>query len=407
MRPINYLQNFDNNPINTLQRNLAGNLRNQANAFNLQQAKQGAEQQAQYDLLKQQALETGDISLLKPQDQQAFMQVQDMKQQLVDKDAGRTAFGILRALQDGDPDAAKSIIANNADDINALGDPMFTVDSASQLVDADPEQLARMSQGIMQLTGFNAGGAKPLTENQKLQADLRQQEIDLGKEKLDFNKLQKQKENEIKRLERQVKASKDQVDIDVKNQKLDKAKKEAEQLQKQKVSEANSAISQAEDTIQLINRITSSEGFESSVGAKGASSLFGLLDEPIAGTDAADTAKLIETLESKNFLNAIQQMKGLGALSNAEGQKVSSAIQNLGRNQSEKQLKENLNKVIEITQRGIDKARKDLGANSVKNNDTVIFSSEKYKDVTEADIQETMKANGLTREQVLSRLKGG
>ena len=39
--------------------------------------------------------------------------------------------------------------------------------------------------------------------------------------------------------------------------------------------------------------------------------------------------------------------------------------------------------------------------------DQIVISSPIYGDVTEADIQETMRANGLTRDQVLERLQGG
>lgn len=153
---INYLQNFDNNPFGTLQNNLAKVLANKTGAFNLQQAQQNAEQQEAYDKLKMQAMQTGDYSQLRPEDQQVFMKTEAMKQDLIDRDAGRTAFGIIRALKSGDTNTAKTIIAQNADDINALGDPSFTAESALQLVDSDPQALANMSQGVINLTGFKS-----------------------------------------------------------------------------------------------------------------------------------------------------------------------------------------------------------------------------------------------------------
>lgn len=39
--------------------------------------------------------------------------------------------------------------------------------------------------------------------------------------------------------------------------------------------------------------------------------------------------------------------------------------------------------------------------------DPVVFTNAQYGDVTEDDIQETMRANGLTRDEVLARLQGG
>ena len=38
------------------------------------------------------------------------------------------------------------------------------------------------------------------------------------------------------------------------------------------------------------------------------------------------------------------------------------------------------------------------------NSEKVVFTSSQYGDVTEADIQETMKANGISRDEVLRRL---
>lgn len=42
-----------------------------------------------------------------------------------------------------------------------------------------------------------------------------------------------------------------------------------------------------------------------------------------------------------------------------------------------------------------------------QDNSEIIITSPIYGEVTEADIQETMRANNLTREQVLARLQGG
>lgn len=70
----------------------------------------------------------------------------------------------------------------------------------------------------------------------------------------------------------------------------------------------------------------------------------------------SDAIALIDTLGSQSFLAQIPNIKGMGALSNAEGEKLQSALQNLNRSQSEKQFKANLSEA----QRLLIKSRKNL-----------------------------------------------
>ena len=359
MNPINYLQNFDNNPINTLQNNLAGNLRNQSNAFNLQQAKQGAEQQAnydllkkqaletgdysqlnqkdqqafmqtqamkqsaenqaQYDLLKQQALKTGDYSKLNQQDQQAFIKTQAMKQELVDKDAGRTAFGILRALKAGDSEAAKSIIANNADDINALGDQMFNVDSASQLVDADPEQLARMSQGIIQLTGFDAGILKPMTEYQSIQTDLRKAE------------------SEERKLDRQIKRETNEIKRDELKSQISQAKTKTEQLKKTDSTRIDNAVVEAKGKKATINELLANQNYIDSLTGYTGRIPANLTDAGVEAEGILDNIKNSMTIENLSVMS--------GPLTDKDIQVIASASSRLKAGMSEKALRKELDRI--------------------------------------------------------------
>ena len=133
---------LDRDPLKTFQDSLSAGLRNQQNAQRLQSMQMGNEQQAQLMPLE---IENQRIK----QDQLA--------QQLIDKDAGRTAFMLSQALERGDFEGAKAVLSQNADDIDALGDPSFKVQQAIALVDQDPDTLQKMSQGIMQLTGFSGG----------------------------------------------------------------------------------------------------------------------------------------------------------------------------------------------------------------------------------------------------------
>jgi hypothetical protein len=46
----------------------------------------------------------------------------------------------------------------------------------------------------------------------------------------------------------------------------------------------------------------------------------------IPGTDAAGFAAQLETFKAQTFLPQVQALKGMGALSNAEGQKLEAAV---------------------------------------------------------------------------------
>jgi hypothetical protein len=70
----------------------------------------------------------------------------------------------------------------------------------------------------------------------------------------------------------------------------------------------------------------------------------------------ADFEELLETLGSQSFLAQIPNIKGLGALSNAEGEKLQAALQNLKLRQSPEQLLKN----VKEAQRLIMKSRKTL-----------------------------------------------
>ena len=127
------------------------------------------------------------------------------------------------------------------------------------------------------------------------------------------------------------------------------AGQEKKRLALQSRTEATkSLVDQAQGGLDLITEIENHQGFSAAVGAKGVSSLFGILEEPAAGTDAAGVVSLIETLEAKNFLAGIKQFKaggGAGSLSDAEGKKLGAAVTNLKRSQTEKDFKRNLNTI--------------------------------------------------------------
>lgn len=77
---------------------------------------------------------------------------------------------------------------------------------------------------------------------------------------------------------------------------------------------------------------------------------------PTLSQDTANFEELVSTLGSQSFLAQIPNIKGMGALSNAEGEKLQAALQNFSLRQSPERLMEN----VKEAQRLLMKARKNM-----------------------------------------------
>lgn len=67
--------------------------------------------------------------------------------------------------------------------------------------------------------------------------------------------------------------------------------------------------------------------------------------------ETADFEELINNLDAQAFLSQIPNMKGLGALSDVEGQKIAKALQNFSLRQSPERLRENISEAQRLLQK--------------------------------------------------------
>lgn len=100
----------------------------------------------------------------------------------------------------------------------------------------------------------------------------------------------------------------------------------------------DSALDASRQTIGTINRLLASPGRE------GATGLWNL-NRFIPGNQSADFAAEVETLKAQTFLPMVQQLRGMGQLSNAEGEKLNAAVGALNFNMSEKAFAESLGRI--------------------------------------------------------------
>jgi hypothetical protein len=107
----------------------------------------------------------------------------------------------------------------------------------------------------------------------------------------------------------------------------------------------DNAAAATDRTIGTIDRLLESPGRKDATGTYN-------LGRFIPGTAAADFAAELETLKAQTFLPMIAQMKGMGALSNAEGEKLNAAVGALNPNMSEKAFADSLKRIKSDLQAG-------------------------------------------------------
>ena len=71
--------------------------------------------------------------------------------------------------------------------------------------------------------------------------------------------------------------------------------------------------------------------------------------------ESANAERAIETLKDQTFLTQIKQMKGMGALSEKEGDRLASSIANLSLTQSPERLQKNIEYIEETTRKAMEK----------------------------------------------------
>lgn len=115
-------------------------------------------------------------------------------------------------------------------------------------------------------------------------------------------------------------------------------------------------IATADQTLGIVQDIIDHPGLPGAVGAKNAASLFGVLDEPIAGTPSADFVARLKQLEGKQFLQAFESLKGGGQITEMEGKRATDAIAAMQRSQSEEQFRKSAREFMDVVRAAKDRA---------------------------------------------------
>lgn len=124
-----------------------------------------------------------------------------------------------------------------------------------------------------------------------------------------------------------------------------------------KVADVESAAGNIDNMLNTIQRIKKNPSLNSVLGSMEGKAYYpnavlGTANPFGDGDERSDAIALIETLGSQAFLSQIPNIKGMGALSNAEGEKLQAAFQNLSRAQSETQFNATLDEATRLLNKG-------------------------------------------------------
>lgn len=213
------------------------------------------------------------------------------------------------------------------------GDASDTIESLNDYM-ADPE-------GELQDIEFIYAGADPkgygaFTKARESKADrtLKVDEINIKKEGLALRKEEARLRAEQQKLQNETNAVKREeleLKIEERQRKIDQQKKDVQ-------AAAESARDNLNKSVDTVDRLLNHPGLEAAVGTSA-------VIPSIPGTDRADFEAELDAFDAQNFLTAIKQMKGMGALSDAEGRKVSAAVGAINPKMSEAAFKKSLMRI--------------------------------------------------------------
>ncbi|QXO59309.1 DNA transfer protein [Morganella morganii] len=170
----------------------------------------------------------------------------------------------------------------------------------------------------------------------------------IARERLNLDRELKAMETQEKVLDRRLARETNELKRTELEQKLDGIRTQKETAKAERYDTVASQVDSADRAIKTAQSIINSPGFTGYFGTN----INVFSSRWIPGTDAADTSSMVDTLKSQGFMSGIQQMRGMGALSDAEGRKVMDAIGSLDSGMSEKQAKKSIEGIIETFEQG-------------------------------------------------------
>ncbi len=398
-QPFNYMLNV---PDPT--QSVMGGIQNALNISNMMSQRNLAEQQA-LDLQKKretQAQMEADLGTLSQNPTPSALASMMVKYPSLSENFKRTydvlsteqkdsrikqASQVYAAMQAGKPEVAQQLLIDQATAARNAGmeQDAKAAETVAELVKLNPAT-AETSTGLLLASAM--GPDKFAETFTKLQGERREAELqpskltesqakaqkaaveakfaesgaalDLQKKGWDITKIQEDikisKQNAgIAALNAQISREGNQIKREENQLKLQELVQKRDEAVRTKAADLESARANMDNMLNTADRI-----LKTPIGVVGSAAGPVSSRMPTLSQDTADFEALVETLGSQSFMAQIPNIKGMGALSNAEGEKLQAALQNFSLRQSPERLLEN----VKEAQRLVMKARKNMTARS-------------------------------------------
>jgi len=277
-----------------------------------------------------------------------------------------TASQVYAALGNGSPDVAKTILDEQIKGYENSGmkKEAFNLKNISNLIDKNP-QAAQANLGMLMSTvapdqfknindSLNSSTALP-SQIAKTEAETGKIQAETGDIPLAAQDRRTGVENQARRIELENQFNYDKLLLEnqqfydnltntqkIEAQKLRVLKNETTTQKTARLEKAQSFVSTAQNaagTAKLAAELVND--YKKLADASGAG-VWNAAMRNIPGTAEYDFSKRVDTLKSQAFLIGAQSLKGLGAMTEMEGKKVTDALGNLDLSQSTKQVAEQL-----------------------------------------------------------------
>ncbi|MEX2986818.1 phage DNA ejection protein [Serratia fonticola] len=288
-------------------------------------------------------------------------------------DIGTQAAGLRMAIAQG-PEAFAKYVTSNAPSLARIGaDP----NSILQMGIQSPEQ----AQHLVDTIGMASLGGKDyfdtidkqqgrVIDRDKLAEQVRSnkageglqargQDVQIRGQNISaqnaaLDREIKRAEVQDKVLDRQIARETNAIKLEELKQKQVDVRQKAEVARADRQATAQGAIDTFDTALNSLKTITSSPGLSKAVG-------FNSAFPTIPGSDAANFEAQLDTFKAQTFLPMVQSLKGMGALSDAEGKKLSDAVGALSPKMSEEAFRKSAGTIEKTLQNKLQNVKKQYG----------------------------------------------
>lgn len=318
-----------------------------------EQEQQAKQQMQQFQSAFGQAYASGDRDAMKQLVAQYPGQFEQVQKGLTilnaenKENVGTTAADLRLAAATGNKDAILQAAENNRATLEGLG---ATPESVVASFEQDPQQASQ----FLDMIGLHALGPDKYFDvmDKKSQRDIQREGLDVQRRGQDItvrgqnisaqnaalDRQIRQAELQDKVLDRKIAQETNLAKLDELRAKQQEARSKAEQAKADKAAAAQGAVDTFSTALSSLDEITKSPGLSKSVGIRSAL-------PTIPGSDAANFEARLDTFKAQTFLPMVSSLKGMGALSDAEGKKLSEAVGALSPKMSESEFRKSAEKI--------------------------------------------------------------